>query len=211
MRKGLFITFEGIDGCGKTTQLEKIAEFLTSEGFDVVKTREPGALELGAKIRKILLNSTEKISDNCEKFLFLADRAQHVDMLIRPALNEGKIVLCDRYTDSTIAYQGFGRGADIAHLNLLNDFATNSLKPDLTIVFDVELETSRERIGKNKDRMESSGKEFFEKVKEGFLEISKNNPEIVKVVDGNNSKEGVYKDTKSLIIDLMESSHINED
>ena len=109
MNKGLFITFEGADGCGKTTQLEMLAEYLQSKGYDIVITREPGAKGLGEKIREILLNYDGEVSDRCESFLFLADRAQHIDMIVNPAVEAGKIVLCDRHTDSSVAYQGYGR------------------------------------------------------------------------------------------------------
>ena len=113
MNKGLFITFEGADGCGKTTQLNNVKTFLEEKVFDVVVTREPGALEIGQKIRNILLHYDGVVADRCEMFLFLADRAQHVETFIKPAIEQGKIVLCDRHTDSTIAYQGYGRGQNI--------------------------------------------------------------------------------------------------
>ena len=113
MENGFFITFEGADGSGKTTQLNNIKTFLQEKGFDVVTTFEPGATKTGEKIRNILLHSEDSVADSCEMFLFLADRAQHVEMFIKPALKQGKIVLCDRHTDSTIAYQGYGRGQNV--------------------------------------------------------------------------------------------------
>ena len=202
-KKGYFITFEGIDGCGKTTQLEAVYDFLTKLGFDCVKTREPGALDLGKKIREILLHHKGAVSDKCEMFLFLADRAQHMDTLIRPSVEVGKVVLCDRHTDSTIAYQGYGRKQDIERLTKLNEVATGGLKPDLTFVFDVTTETGAERAGANPDRMESAGKEFFERVRQGYIELSEKYPERIKVINGENSKELVYNDVKSNIMDLM--------
>ena len=135
MNKGLFITFEGADGCGKTTQLNNVKTFLEEKGFDVVVTREPGALEIGQKIRNILLHYDGVVADRCEMFLFLADRAQHVETFIKPAIEQGKIVLCDRHTDSTIAYQGYGRGQNIELLNDLNKIAINDIVPDLTLLF----------------------------------------------------------------------------
>ena len=203
-KKGYFITFEGIDGCGKTTQLEAVYDFLTNLGYECIKTREPGSLELGKKIREILLYHDGIVSDNCEMFLFLADRSQHIDTLIKPSVEAGKVVLCDRHTDSTIAYQGYGREHDVERLIKLNEIATNGIKPDLTFVFDVNCETGAKRAGNNPDRMEASGKEFFERVRNGYLELSKRYPERIKVINGENSKEFVYNEVKSNIIDLMD-------
>ena len=152
MKKGLFITFEGADGCGKTTQINLLKNYLENQGYQVVLTREPGAKGLGEKVREILLNYEGAVSDRCESFLFLADRAQNIDIIVNPAVNEGKIVLCDRHIDSTVAYQGYGRGLDIDRIKMLNNIATNGRKPDLTIVFDIDVETSMQRVGKNKDR-----------------------------------------------------------
>ena len=195
----MFITFEGADGCGKTTQIKLIDEYLRSKGYKTLLTREPGAKGLGEKIREILLNYDGEVSSRCESFLFLADRAQHVDCIIKPALQEGTIVLCDRHTDSTVAYQGYGRGLDIEEIKKLNAIATGGLKPDLTIVFDVDIETSQSRIGKNKDRMESAGIEFFKKVREGFLEIAKEEPERVKVINSSDTIENIHKKVVELI------------
>lgn len=202
-KNGLFITFEGADGCGKTTQLSKVAELLREKGYDVATTREPGSLEIGQKIRDILLHHDGIVSDNCEMFLFLADRAQHVDTFIKPAIEAGKIVLCDRHTDSTIAYQGYGRGNDIEKLVNLNKIATSGLTPDLTVVFDVDTEVAQTRVGKEKDRLESAGIEFHKKVRNGYLQLAKENPNRIKVVNANNSIDTVYNDTKSIIIDLI--------
>lgn len=195
----MFITFEGADGCGKTTQIKLIDEYLRSKGYKTLLTREPGSKGLGEKIREILLNYEGEVSSRCESFLFLADRAQHVDCIIKPALQEGTIVLCDRHTDSTVAYQGYGRGLDIEEIKKLNAIATGGLKPDLTIVFDVDIETSQSRIGKNKDRMESAGIEFFKKVREGFLEIAKEEPQRVKVINSSDTIENIHKKVVELI------------
>ena len=199
MTKGLFITFEGGDGCGKTTQIKLLDEYLQSKGYKTLVTREPGAKGLGVKLREILLNYDGEVSPTCESFLFLADRAQHVDCIIKPALKEGVIVLCDRHTDSTVAYQGYGRGLDIEQIHKLNNIATSGLKPDLTIVLDVDVETSQKRVGKEKDRMESAGIEFFERVRMGFLEIAKHEPQRVKVVDSTKSIEEIHKEIVELI------------
>ena len=206
MKKGLFITFEGADGCGKTTQLKNTEQFLKEKGYDVVITREPGALDIGQKIRNILLHHEGIVSDRCEMFLFLADRAQHVETFIKPAIQEGKIVLCDRHTDSSIAYQGYGRGQDINLLKTLNNIAVNGIIPDLTLLFDVSTEIAQQRVGNEKDRMESAGMEFHRKVREGYLELQKENPNRIKLINANNSIETVFNETKDIIIELIQKN-----
>ena len=202
VKKGLFITFEGIDGCGKTTQLENVKKLLEENGIDCVTTREPGALKLGSQIREILLHYDGVVADNCEMFLFLADRSQHVETFIKPMLAEGKVVLCDRHTDSTIAYQGYGRGGDVEKLTELNKIATNGLVPDLTLLFDVSVEIGHLRAGKNLDRLELAGKEFFERTRQGYLTLAEQNSERIKVINAEKSKESVYNDVKSLIMEI---------
>ena len=199
MSKGLFITFEGGDGCGKTMQIKLLDEYLRNKGYRTLLTREPGSIGLGEKVREILLNYDGEVSPVCESFLFLADRAQNVDCIIKPALEEGTIVICDRHTDSSVAYQGYGRGLDIDRINMLNNIATSGLKPDLTIVLDVDVETSQARVGSEKDRMESAGIEFFERVRQGFLEIAKQEPDRVKVVDSKQSIEDIHKQILELV------------
>lgn len=195
----MFITFEGADGCGKTTQLNLLKDYLENKGLDVVLTREPGGKGLGEHIRKILLTYDGPVSDRCESFLFLADRAQNIDVIVKPAIEQGKIVLCDRHTDSTVAYQGYGRGLDIDEINKLNNLATGGKKPDLTFVFDVDIETSMKRVGKEKDRMESSGKDFFNRVRQGYLELAKLEPKRIKVVDSTKSIEEVHQKVIEII------------
>lgn len=207
MQKGLFITFEGADGCGKTTQLNLLYEYLKNKGYDVVITREPGAAGLGEKIRELLLNYDGEVSSRCESFLFLADRAQNIDIIVKPALQKGRIVLCDRHTDSTVAYQGYGRGLDITEINKLNTLATNGLVPDLTIVFDVDIETSMKRVGNNKDRMENSGIEFFNRVRKGYLELATKNPKRIKVIDSTKEISEVF----SLLVQEIEKSIFKND
>ena len=199
MQKGLFITFEGGDGCGKTTQIKLLDEYLRKKGYKTLLTREPGSIGLGEKVREILLNYDGEVSSVCESFLFLADRAQNVDCIIKPALEEGAIVICDRHTDSSVAYQGYGRGLDIERINMLNNIATSGLKPDLTIVLDVDVETSQARVGSEKDRMESAGIEFFERVRKGYLEIAKQEPERVKVVDAKQTIEDIHNQILELV------------
>ena len=204
MEKGLFITFEGADGSGKTTQLNMVKDFLIEKGFDVVVTREPGSLDIGKKIREILLHAKEIVADRCEMFLFLADRAQHVETYIKPALKQGKIVLCDRHTDSTIAYQGYGRNQDIELLKNLNKIAVNGIEPDLILLYDVSTEIAQLRVGSEKDRMESAGMEFHKKVRNGYLELQKENPKRIKLINANNSIETVFEDTKNIIMNLIQ-------
>ena len=195
----LFITFEGADGCGKTTQIELLNKYLQEKGFKTLVTREPGAKGLGEKLREILLNYDGEVSPNCESFLFLADRAQHVDCVIKPALKKGIIVLCDRHTDSTVAYQGYGRQLDIEQIKKLNKIAVNGLKPNLTIVFDIDIETSMQRVGKTKDRMESAGSEFFNRVRNGYLAIAKEEPNRVKIINSADTIENIHKQVVGLV------------
>lgn len=199
MQKGLFITFEGADGCGKTTQLNLLKEYLEKKHKNVVSTREPGAKGLGEHIRKILLNYDGEVSNRCESFLFLADRAQNIDVIVNPAIDQGKIVLCDRHTDSTVAYQGYGRGLDIDEINMLNNLATGGKKPDLTFVFDIDVETSMKRVGSEKDRMEKAGVEFHNRVRNGYLELAKQEPNRIKVIDATKSVEEIHQDVINII------------
>jgi dTMP kinase len=199
MNKGLFITFEGTDGCGKTTQIELLKKYYEANGRTVLLTREPGSKGLGEKLREILLNYDGEVSPNCESFLFLADRAQHIDTIIKPAIERGEIVLCDRHTDSTVAYQGYGRGIDLEEIHTLNNIAVGGVKPDLTLVFDIDIETAQKRVGAQKDRMESSGIEFFKRVREGYLEISKQEPERVKVLNGENSIQDIHSQILEIV------------
>ena len=203
MMQGLFITFEGPDGCGKTTQMKLLAEYFEKKGKEVVLTREPGGKGLGEKVREILLNYDGEVSDRCESFLFLADRAQNIDIIVNPAVKEGKIVLCDRHIDSTVAYQGYGRGLNIDRINMLNNLATNGKKPDLTLVFDVDVETSMKRVGKEKDRMESAGIDFHNRVRKGYLELVKQEPKRIKVLDATKSIEEIHKDVINILAEVF--------
>ena len=202
----LFITFEGADGCGKTTQIELINKYLQEKGYKTLVTREPGAKGLGEKLREILLNYEGEVSPNCESFLFLADRAQHVDCIIKPALKNNTIVLCDRHTDSTSAYQGYGRQLNIQEIKKLNDIAVNGLKPDLTIVFDIDVETSMQRVGKTKDRMESAGMEFFNRVRNGYLAIAQEEPNRVKVINSADTIENIHTKVVELVEEVIKAN-----
>ena len=203
MNRGLFITFEGADGCGKTTQLNLLEKYLKDKGLDVIVTREPGAKGLGEKFREILLNYDGIVSDRCESFLFLADRAQNIDTIVKPAVSSGKIVLCDRHIDSSVAYQGYGRGLDIQQIKNLNTIAAGGMLPDLTLVFDIDIETSMQRVGNNKDRMENSGNEFFNRVRNGYLELAKQEPDRIKVVDSTVSIDDIHNKVKNIVLALL--------
>lgn len=194
MTKGLFITLEGADGSGKTTQLAKIVEYFESQNIPHLVTREPGGVGLGQKVREILLNYDGDVDSTCEMFLYLADRAQNIGTIVNPALATGKIVLCDRHTDSSVAYQGYARGLDIERINFLNNVATQGRKPDLTLLFDVDTSVAMERVGNRaeKDRLESEGAQFHAKVRHGYLEIAKQEPERIKIIDANLSVEEVW-------------------
>ena len=201
--RGLFITFEGGDGCGKSTQLELVKKYLEERGFKTLTTREPGSIGLGQKLREVLLHYDGDVAPRAEAFLFLADRAQHIAKIVKPAIDNGVIVLCDRHTDSSVAYQGYGRGEDIEQINMLNKLATQGIKPDLTLLFDVSTEVAQTRVGSEKDRMESAGIEFHKKVRQGYLEIAKKEPQRIKVVDSNLTIEKVFEQVKKILDELI--------
>ena len=203
LEKGFFITFEGADGCGKTTQIGLLEKFLKDKGLKTLATLEPGATDLGKNLRQILLHYEKPVSDEAEMFMYLADRAQHAQMVIKPALYENKIVLCDRYTDSTVAYQGYGRDGNIEQINILNNIATKGLKSDLTLLFDVESEIAQARLGKTKDRLESQGMEFHKKVRRGYLELAKQDPKRIKVINANKTINEVWLDVKKIVEGLL--------
>ena len=184
--RGVFIVFEGIDGSGKTTQINRLYENLLKHSKNesansdrILLTREPGGTATSELIRSILLNpSNDKLCDRTEALLYAAARAQHVEERIKPALSIGKVVICDRFVDSTLAYQGYGRGQDLDFLKGLNRLATSGLKPDLTILMDLPVQTALDRLNKRqdsgikKDRLESEHNSFYERVREGYLKIS---------------------------------------
>lgn len=193
--RGFFITLEGIDGTGKSTQARLLAAKLQEQGMSTVLTREPGGTPVAEKIREILLTeSGEKISLPGEALLYAAARAQHVSVVIRPALAEGKVVICERFTDSTLAYQGYGSGLDLDLIRKANAIATEGLVPDLTFLLDIETREGWNRIqrrnnGKN-DRMEAKGVEFLERVRRGYLELAGKAGERFVVLDCNGKNAG---------------------
>lgn len=196
--RGFFIVFEGIEGSGKTTQIKKLSAFLQENDITVISTREPGGTPLSDNIREILLsNHSEKVNEKAELLLYLASRAQHVNSIIKPALYQGITVLCDRFADATIAYQGFGRGLDIPFLNRLNRYATDGLTPDLTILLDLPASEGIGRIrrvpGRDMDRLESEGIEFHEKVRRGYLELARSSPERFTTIDATRPIENIHE------------------
>ncbi|MCY3764105.1 MAG: dTMP kinase [Gemmatimonadetes bacterium] len=182
---GLFITFEGIDRSGKTTQAERLAERLRAEERSVVFTLEPGGTELGRKVRGLLLERRTEVDPSAEMLLFAADRAQHVNTVIRPALLQGNVVVSDRFFDSTVVYQGYGRGLDLDRIQAVQEVASGGLRPDLTVWIDVDLETVKHRwIPEDADRLEAAGDAFFNRVRNGYRRIWQAEPERVLRVDG---------------------------
>lgn len=191
--RGKFYTFEGIDGCGKSTQVARVAERLRGNGTPCLVTREPGGTAVSEKIRELLISPDSKgMCPETEMLLYLAARAQHVREVIIPAIDRGETVLCDRFEQATFAYQGRGRGLDIRYVNLINKFATGSLAPDMTFVIDISVEISQERlnnIGKGKDRIESAGTQFFERVRAGYIDAAKAFPQRIKLLDGTKGQD----------------------
>jgi dTMP kinase len=195
----LFITFEGVEGAGKTTQIQILTQNLQQRGISVLTTREPGGCPLANEIRTLLLSPDQgEMASNAELLLYLAARAQHVAEVIRPALAEGKIVLCDRFSDATTAYQGFARGIDLNLIRQFNDFAVSGLSPDLTILMDMTVEKGQDRLarrnsntGSKEDRLEMESIDFHRRVRQGYLTLSQEFPERFRVVDAAATQEEV--------------------
>ena len=204
------ISFEGGDGSGKTTQLKLLDNYLASRGKSCLSTREPGGTTLGEMIRKILLEAGKvEIASPTELFLYLADRAQHVHEVIRPALASGRLVLCDRFTDSTLAYQGYGRGVDLDMLRRLNQVASHGITPDVTFLLDCPVEVGLSRTaqrnmnlksgGSREDRFEQERADFHERVRRGFLELARAEPQRIYVLDASRPTEEVHHEIKKIV------------
>ncbi len=202
-KRGLFVTFEGIDGCGKTTQLDRAHDHLISLGYTVTKLREPGSTPVSEKIRDILLSNDSSLTDTTELLLYEAARSEITEREIRPLLEAGQIVLCDRFYDSTTAYQGYGRQLDIAMIKQLHKVAVGEITPDLTMVFDVDLDTAFSRRGNEPDRLESQSRAFFERVRRGFLQIAAEESDRVRVIDALGSVDEIFADVKRLLAQRM--------
>lgn len=197
MLSRMFITLEGPEGGGKSTLAASLAQRLANAGYSVVTTREPGGTELGRQIRKMLLEQGE-VTARSELMLFLADRAQHVQEVILPALSNGKVVLCDRFTDSTLVYQGYARGLDLQMLRSANHWATDGLSPDLTLLLDIDPDVGLERL-ESKDRLDSEPIEFHQKVRKGFLTEASINPERIQILSADRPVNVVESDAWELV------------
>jgi dTMP kinase len=202
---GLFVTLEGIEGCGKSTQARLLAESLRdTDRRDVVLTREPGGTDVTQRIRALLADPTSHLDARCELLLFLADRAQHVATVIRPALERGAVVVCDRYSDSTLAYQGYARGHSLDLLRDLNEWASYGLRPDLTFWIDCPVETGLTRANKRSggpgDRFEKEPLAFHEKVSAGFAKLAAADPQRFVHVDGTRSKDVVAAEIRAVTL-----------
>lgn len=202
---GAFITFEGIDGSGKSTQLRLIASVLRLQGLEVVTTREPGGTTLGQRLRAALLDAQEQVDPLAELLVFAADRAQHVRRQLRPAIESNHVVLSDRYADSTVAFQGAGRGFDEKLISQIVQLATQGLKPDLTLLFDLPVaeciaRTRRRHEVKNKrDRIDVEDIEFHTRVRDAYLRIAAAEPERVRLIDAS----GAVQETHKLVVDTV--------
>lgn len=187
----MFVTFEGLDGSGKSTLARALGDALVSEGYEVVHTREPGGTPVGTQIRELLLNQGE-ITNEAELFLFLADRSENIHQLVKPASEAGKIVLCDRHADSTLVYQGYGRGLDLATLRTLNSMATRGRVPDLTFLLDLEVETALKRQ-LERNRLGSQPVDFYDRVRAGFLAEAAREPHRWSVLEATRSTDHLVK------------------
>lgn len=189
--KGIFITLEGGDGAGKSTQIDNIKRYFEERGYDVLISREPGGTHIGEKLRDILLDrSNSEMDDVTEMLVYAASRAQHVSELIKPSLDEGKVVICDRYVDSSLAYQGYGRELG-SIVKEVNDAATRGLMPDITFWLDLDPEEGRKRAGNEGelDRLEVENKDFHSRVRDGFRAICEADPKRIKMIDASESVE----------------------
>ena len=204
---GYFITLEGVDGCGKSTQAQLLADFLVKAGHQIVLTREPGGTALAEEIRRVILTpSLEELEPLAEILLYAAARAQHVNRVVRPALSAGQIVICERFIDSSLAYQGYGLGWDLKVIREVNRLAAENLEPSLTLLLDLETTESLKRLhgrtgnnGKGKDRIEQRGVEFQERVRQGFLALARNESRIEIVNVGHRSIKAIHSNLSEIV------------
>ena len=202
----MFITLEGPEGSGKSTQIRRLAKRLEAMGYPVITTREPGGTPIGDQIRHVLVRLENKeLHPRTEILLFLAARAQLVEQLIKPALQDGKIILCDRYGDSTLAYQGYGHGLDLDKLRQMLDFATDHLKPDLTILLDLDVKIGlmRKKAEDEWNRLDAYEVLFHERVRQGYLQLAAEEPERWRIVDASQGIDTVQEDLFQIILDAL--------
>ena len=199
--RGMFISLEGVEGCGKSTQAKLLAEYVAGLGYSVTPTHEPGGTPIAEQIRGILLDSQNRdMADITELLLYLASRGQHVTQLIRPALAEGKVVICQRFSDATLAYQGYARGFDLNLLKQMNEMATGGLEPNLTLLLDLAAADGLSRKQREDwDRLESESVSFHNKVRKAYLDIARQWPERIQVIDANESVEKVHLSIKKCV------------
>ena len=192
--KGTFITFEGSEGSGKSTQIELVCKYLKQKKKPILFVREPGGVKISEKIRGVLLDvKNTKMSSECETLLYMAARAQLVEEVVVPALKMGKVVLCDRFLDSTIAYQGYGNGVDIKAIKSIGEFATRKIQPEITFFFDIDARKGLSRIkGRTKDRIERRAICYHNRVREGYIKIAHREPGRVKLIDAGRTKEEIF-------------------
>jgi dTMP kinase len=201
--RSLFISLDGVDGAGKSTQCELLAEWLSGRGHNVVRCHDPGSTELGGALREILLNHRGAMSLTCEAFLFMASRAQLVAEVIRPKLDAGCIVISDRFLLANVVYQGYAGGLDPAQLWNVGLFGAGGMEPDLTFVLDLPLEVSMARRKRTADRMESRGDDYYAKVRAGFLAEAKQRPERFRIIDATPSAEAVQEQLRQYVLKLI--------
>jgi dTMP kinase len=202
----VFITLEGPEGSGKSSQLPELADFLCEQGYPVLTTREPGGTEIGDQIRQVLVSlDNQALQPRTEILLFLASRAQLVEEVIKPALQDGKIVLCDRYGDSTLAYQGYGHGLDLTFLRFMLAFATDNLKPDLTLLLDLDVEVGllRKKREDEWNRLDAYEVSFHKRVQRGYYELAAQEPERWRVIDAAQSKESVQLSLRQVVLQFI--------
>lgn len=206
---GVFITLEGGEGSGKTTQAVRLCQSLAERGYTVLHTREPGGTLVAERLRGILLErSVEPMAPETETLIILAARRQHVDQVIRPALARGTLVICDRFSDSTMAYQGYARGLDLEILRTMNDWATGGLTPHLTVLFDLPVAaglTRRRSEAVSQNRLDLETKRFHTKVRAGFLALAKREPHRIRMIDARQSPDAIARQVETLVLDQLGS------
>ncbi|HET9304057.1 MAG TPA: dTMP kinase [Propionibacteriaceae bacterium] len=201
---GVFVVFEGGDGVGKTTQVDRLCAWLANAGHDVLKTFEPGDTTVGAMVRRIVLDpATGEMSPRAEALLYAADKAQHIFAVVKPALRRGAVVVCDRYVDSMLAYQGAGRALEPTEIEQIARWATEDLRPDLTVVLDAQL-SDGVHAKADKDRLESAGDVFHERTRQSFLELARRDPDRYLVLDARASREEIAAQVAERVTQLLE-------
>ncbi len=206
--RGFFITFEGTDGAGKTTQIQHLSAELRQAGYDICLTREPGGTPISEQIRDILLNPDHsEMAVTTELLLYTASRAQHVSEVIKPALEAGKIVISSRFADAMVVYQGYGRGLDLERINRLNRIATDGVTPDVTVVLDLPVEIGLQRVRKRRgglDRLEREKIEFHQRLRDGYRALAEQEPQRIKIIDAQASPKQVYTQIQGAVQPLLQ-------